>query len=486
MRKFHLLFLPLLLILSGFVRPVAADDAKADRENDQGASGSIQGQVVDSSGAAITAAKVTLSNAVTGFQINTETDQSGGFKFFTVPFNEYKISVEAAGFQTVEQGVDLHSSVPAQVTITLKVAAINEQVSVTAEQTNQVDSDQTSSDTALNTSMVGKLIGPAQAKGGLEKLVQSAPGIVVDDNSRIHARGSEANVSTVVNGIPITDNMSAIFSTSIDPKSASQVEVLTGGIPAEFGDKLGAVVNLTTKSGLDMPISGEISGGIGSFVTGDMDASFGGHTGKFGWFTAFSGSTSHRYLDPPSVDNFHNVGRTVSNLTTLDYNPTSNDFFKVTLMFGGSNFFVPNRLDQEIAGQDQRQHLRSYSESISWHHLFNQTTLADFSFFHRTSTANLNSNPLSNPVVAFQDRTLTNYGFIGALSYVGHGQTIKTGFQYTRTPINENFSFYPTDPNAFAPVTTLTGQVVPNPVLQFSAASPFVFNGRQAGNEVSW
>jgi hypothetical protein len=457
----------------------------AGEEPTQTTTGSIQGQVVDSSGAAVSGATVTVYNSGTGFQATTKTDDSGTFKTFNVPYNDYKVKVELRGFQPAEQPVDIHSAIPAQLTFTLTVAAVSEQVNVTADQTHTVESDQTSADTDLNTSMVGKLIGGAPAKSGLAAMVQTAPGVVTDDNQRIHVRGSESNVQTVVNGVAITDNMSAIFSTSIDPRTSSQVEVITGGIPAEFGHTLGAIVNLTTKSGLNMPISGSLSGGLGSLETGDIAASFGGHAGKFGWFTSLSGTTTHRYLDPPTIANFHNVGRTASNLTTLDYNPTPNDFLKVTLMFGGSNFMVPNRLDQETAGQDQRQQLRSYSESLSWHHLFTPTLLSDLSVFHRTSTAELISNPESTPVVASQNRTLTNYGFQASISYASHGHTLKTGVQYTRTPIDEKFSFYPTDVEAFGPITTLGGTVVQNPVLQFSAGAPFVFNDHATGNEIS-
>src|SRR5262249_25115629 len=370
-------------------------------------------------------------------------------------------------------------------TFTLTVAAVSEQVNVTADQAHTVERDQTSADTDLNTAMVGKLIGGAPAKSGLAAMVQTEAGVVTDDNQRIHVRGSESNVQTVVNGVPITDNMSAMFSTSIDPRTSSQVEVITGGIPAEFGHTLGAVVNLTTKSGLNMPISGSLSGGIGSLQTGDVAATFGGHAGKFGWFTSLSGSTTHRYLDPPGIENFHNVGRTANNLTAFDFNPNPNDFFKVTLMFGGSNFMVPNRLDQEIAGRDQRQRLGSYSESLSWHPLFTQPLLSALSVCHRTSTAELISNPLSSPVVAFQNRTLTNYGFQASLSYANHGHTFKTGVQYTRTPIDERFSFYPTAAESFPPITTLSGTVVQNPVLQFSAGNPFLFKARATGDEIS-
>jgi hypothetical protein len=470
-----------LVVLS--VGPALKSTAAADDDGNQATTGSIQGQVVDTSGASVSGAKITVYNPGTSFQATVQTDDSGAFKVFNVPYNDYKVRVEIQGFQPVEQAVDIHSAVPAQLTFTLSVAAVSEQVNVTPDQNHAIESDQTSADTDLNTSMVGKLIGGSPARSGLAAMVQTAPGVVTDDNQRLHVRGTESNVQTVVNGVSITENMSAIFSPAIDPRSSSQVEVITGGIPAEF--TLGAIVNMTTKSGLNMPISGSLSGGIGSLETGDLAATFGGHASKFGWFTSLSGSTTHRYLDGPTIQNFHNVGRTASDLTTFDFNPTSNDFLKVTLMFGGSNFMVPNRLDQEIAGQDQRQQLRSYSESLSWHHLFNPTLLGDLSVFHRTSTAELISNPESTPVVAFQNRTLTNYGFQASISYAGHGHTLKTGVQYTRTPIDERFNFYPTDAASFPPITTAAGPVVQNPVLQFSAATPFVFSDHATGNEIS-
>ena len=276
------MILRLRLYLAGFLLLAFVPGTRSHAAGDptQTTTGSIQGQVVDSSGAAVSGANVTVYNSGTGFQATVKSDDSGTFKIFNIPYNDYKVKIELQGFQTAEQSVDIHSAVPAQLTFTLTVAAVSEQVNVTADQTHTVESDQTSADTDLNTTMVGKLIGGSPAKSGLAAMVQTAPGVVTDDNQRIHVRGSESNVQTVVNGVPITDNMSAIFSTSIDPRTSSQVEVITGGIPAEFGDKLGAIVNLTTKSGLNMPISGSLSGGMGSLETGDVAATFGGHVSK--------------------------------------------------------------------------------------------------------------------------------------------------------------------------------------------------------------
>ena len=458
--------------------------AAAANEPSQATIGSVQGQVSDPQGAALPGATVTLMNSITNYKVSAKTDDAGAFKFLNVPFNTYKLSVEAEEFQPAEQIVDVHSAVPTQVSAQLAVKSLSAEVSVSAGDNHLIEADRVSADTDLNTPLLLNNIGPAPSRG-LQKMVESAPGVVADDGGRIHVRGSESNVQTVINGVPVTENMSAIFSTSIDPRTASHVEVLTGGIPAEFGDKLGAVININTKSGLDMPISGEITGNIGSFSTGDASASFGGHAKKFGWFTAFSGSTTHRYLDPPTIENFHNTGRSASNLSTLDYTLSQTDFFKLTLIFGGSNFQVPNRLDQERAGQDQRQRQRNHSEFFAWQHIFSQNIVANLSVFNRTSTGELMSNPLSTPAVAFQDRRLANYGFISSLSYAGHGHTFKTGIQYTRTPVRENFSFYPTDPDAFEPITDDNGNLFPNPVLAFSAANPFVFHDRRTGRTSS-
>ncbi|HXG91097.1 MAG TPA: TonB-dependent receptor [Blastocatellia bacterium] len=473
-------FLTLIILIATAAGGTLQCFASALDEGAQSTVGSIQGQVTDASGAVVAGATVTLSNSITSYKVTTQTDETGAFKFLNIPFNTYKLTVEVSGFQPSEQTVDVHSAVPAQLTIQLQVAAIGETVNVTAGDTHMIESDRVSADTDLNTTLMMRSIGPAPSRG-LQKMVESTPGVVADDNGRIHPRGSESNVQTVINGVPVTENLSAIFATSIDPRNASHVEVLTGGIPAEFGDKLGAVVNVNTKSGLDMPISGEITGGFGNFSTGDIAAMFGGHVRKFGWFTNFSGTTSDRYLDPPTIDNFHNFGRTLSNLTTFDFNPNPNDLFKLTLVFGGANFQVPNRAEQELARQDQRQRQRNYYQFLSWQHLFTQTTVANFSVFNRRSTAELFSNPLSTPVVAFQDRSLTNYGFIGSVSYAGHGHTFKTGLQYTRTPVRENFSFYPTDASVFPPIQDENGTFFPNPVLRFSAANPFVFNDHRAG-----
>ena len=442
---------------------------------------SVQGTVKDPTGALVPGAKVVVTQPLTRYEQATQTDAQGSFKLVNLPFNTYKVRVEASGFQPLEQSIDLETTLPQTLDLSLSVEEATAAVTV-SDNGAMLETDRTSSDTDLSQTILERPLGAAPSRA-IESMVASTPGFVTDDNGRMHPRGSESQVQYVVDGVPVTDNMSAIFSTSLDARTLRTVEVLTGGIPAEFGDKLAGIINVNTKSGLEGPTQGGLSFSGGSFSTGEIAADFSTHTKKLGFITNLSTSTSQRYLDPPTIDNFHNFGRTGKGFFRLDYQFDANNSLKSVLNFGGSNFQVPNRLAQELAGQDQRQQLRDNSQNITYQHIFSPNTVAQFSFFHRQSHAELTSNPESTPVVAFQDRTLQNYGGIGSVALTRGRHNIKVGGQFTITPIDEQFSFYPTV--AFPDLQDQNGNIVPNPVDDFNAANPFLFNGSKTGRTLS-
>jgi outer membrane receptor protein involved in Fe transport len=444
--------------------------------------GSIQGVIKDPTGALVPNARVSVIQPVTGYNQTTQTDAQGSFKLVNVPFNTYKVRVEATGFQPAEQSVDLETTVPLNVDLSLSLEEATAAVTITTGAGAMLETDRTSSDTDISQTILERPIGAAPSRA-IESIVASTPGFVTDDNGRMHPRGSESQVQYVVDGVPVTDNMSAIFSTSLDARTLRSVEVLTGGIPAEFGDKLAGVINVNTRSGLEGPTQGGISFSGGSFSTGEAAVDFSTHTKKLGFLTNLSASTSQRYLDPPTLDNFHNFGRTGKGFFRLDYQFDANNSLRGVFNFGGSNFQVPNRFAQELAGQDQRQRLRDNAQNIGFTHIFSPNTIAQFSFFHRQSNSKLLSNTLSTPVVANQDRTLQNYGAIGSLALSRGTHNIKFGGQVTITPLDEHFSFYPTTP--FPDLQDDEGNVFPNPVNNFNAANPFVFNQSKTGRTLS-
>lgn len=444
--------------------------------------GSLQGVVKDPNGALVPEAKVTVTQPVTGYHQTVQTDAQGTFKLVNIPFNTYKVRAEAAGFQPLEQSVDLETTIPVNLDLALSLDQASAVVTVSTNAGAMIETDRTSSDTDLNQTILERPLGAAPSRA-IETMVASTPGFVTDDNGRMHPRGSESQVQFVIDGVPVTDNMSAIFSTSVDARTLRTVEVLTGGIPAEFGDKLAGVISVNTRSGLEGPTQGGVSFSGGSFSTGEVAADFSTHTKKLGFLTNVSASTSQRYLDSPTLDNFHDFGRTGKAFFRLDYQFNTNNTIRGVFNFGGSNFQVPNRVVQELAGQDQRQHLRDSSQNISFQHIFSPNTVAQLSFFHRQSNAKLLSNPSSTPVVAEQDRTLQNYGGIGSLALTRGSHNIKFGGQFTITPIHEHFTFYPSTP--FPDLEDEDGNVFPNPVNNFTASSPFTFNGSNTGRTLS-
>ena len=444
--------------------------------------GIIQGVVKDPTGALVPNARITVTQPVTGYQQTTQSDAQGSFKLVNLPFNVYKVRAEAPGFQSAEESIDLETTIPMNLDLSLSLEQTSAAVTITTDAGAMLETDRTSSDTDISQRILERPVGAAPSRA-IESIVASTPGFVTDDNGRMHPRGSESQVQYVVDGIPVTDNMSAIFSTSLDARTLRTVEVLTGGIPAEFGDKLAGVINVNTRSGLEGPTQGGVSFSGGSFSTGEAAFDFSTHTKKLGFIANLSTSTSQRYLDPPTIDNFHNFGRTGKAFFRLDYQFDANNSLRGVFNFGGSNFQVPNRFNQEVAGQDQRQRLRDNAQNISYQHIFSPNSVAQFSFFHRQGDVALLSNTLSMPVVANQDRTLQNYGGLGSLSLTRGTHNLKFGGQFTITPVDEHFSFYPT--THFPDLIDDEGNVLPNPVNSFSATNPFVFNQSKTGRTLS-
>ena len=444
--------------------------------------GTVQGTVKDPTGALVPNAKVTITQPVTGYTQTTQTDQQGAFKLVNIPFNTYKVRAEAADFQPAEQSIDLESTIPANVDLSIALAGATAAVTVTTDNSAVLESDRTSSDTDISQTILERPLGATPSRA-IESMVASTPGFVTDDNGRMHPRGSESQVQYVIDGVPVTDNLSAIFSTSLDARTMRTVEVLTGGIPAEFGDKLAGIINVNTRSGLEGPTQGGLSLSGGSFSTGEVAADFSTHTQKFGFLTNLSTTSSRRYLDPPSIDNFHNAGQTGKGFARLDYQIDINNTLRGVFTFGGSNFEVPNKQFQQIAGQDQRQRLRDNSQNFNYQHIFSPNTLAQVSFFHRGSHATLTSNAESTPVFATQDRTLNNFGGLASLSLTRGAHNLKIGGQVTVYPVDEHYTFYPTVP--FPDLVDENSNLVPNPINSFDAGNPFLFNQAKTGRTLS-
>ena len=201
-----------------------------------GNAGSLNGVVVDVSGAVVPGAKVEIRNPVSGFDRTAVTDDSGKFIFANIPFNPYHLSVTAPGFAAYGGDVELRSSVPVAATIKLQIEGSTTSVTVEANGGDLIEGDPTFH-TDVDKNLFEKLPLESQSSSVSSLVTLSTPGIAADSNGLFHGLGDHAENSFSVDGQPITDQQSKVFSNQIPLDAIQSMEVISGAPPAQYGDK---------------------------------------------------------------------------------------------------------------------------------------------------------------------------------------------------------------------------------------------------------
>ena len=321
-------------------------------------SGTLTGIVTDPSGASPAGApKVELRNAVTGYQHAVNTAADGTFRFNSVQSNTYQLTVSAAGFAAASQQVEIHGSVPVNVNLTLQLAAENTTVNVEASGAT-VETDPSAHEDVDRSSFL-KL--PTFDAGGQlsQAITYSTGGVAADANGFFHPLGDHAQVSFVIDGQPISDQQSKMFSTQMPTNALQSMELISGAPDAQYGDKSSLIVNASTRSGLgaSKPF-GSIESQWGSFGTWGGSATFGFGGPKYGNFTAVNASRSGHFLDSPELLPIHDIGNNESIVDRIDWQPDGADSFHLNLFVARNWFQIPNSLRSTRPGSEAaRAHL---------------------------------------------------------------------------------------------------------------------------------
>src|SRR5881296_2325466 len=398
------------------------------------ASGTIEGTVVDSTGAIVVGAMVEIRNPITGFEQIALTDSIGTFRFTNIPFNPYHLQVSQPGFAPAAQDVNVRSAVTVPIKVTLSVAGISETVQVEAggqdilENVPYAHAD-------VNISTLDKLPMFSPASGLSDAIVLSSPGVVADSNGFFHPLGDHAQTSFAIDGQPISDQQSKAFSTQIPVNAIQNMEIITGTPNAEYGDKTSLVVNATTRSGLGLTQPrGGVLAQYGSFGTPSVEANVGVGGPKAGWFIAANGLRSGRFLDTPEFMPIHAIGNHEDAFNRFDFVPSSKDAIHLNFFLARNWFQTPNTLDQP--NQDQRQKVVTFNIAPGYQHTFGPTTLLTLNAFVRQDRVHYYPSPDSaddTPATLSQSRRLTNWGVRGDVSYSIAHHNLKIGGQLTQT-----------------------------------------------------
>ena len=306
-----------------------------------GNSGAIRGTVTDPSGAVVPGASVTLDNARSGLLRTVPTDATGQFLFSNVPFNPYRVTVNANGFAPLTSDFELRSVVGTSLKLTLQIAAASQSVTVEASG-DLIETDPTfHSD--VDRELFTKVPLESESSGLSSLVTLSTPGVAADSNGLFHGLGDHASNSFSVDGQSITDQQSKVFSNQIPANSIQSIEVISGAPPAEYGGKTSLVIVATTRSGQGVTTpTGSVNSSYGSFgsASGGFDLAYGGK--KWGNFIEADGLNSGRFLDPPEFIVFHDKGNEQNIFDRVDYNFTAVDSVHLDLNYSRSWFQTPN------------------------------------------------------------------------------------------------------------------------------------------------
>ena len=418
---------------------------------------SITGVVLDSSGAVIVNALVEVRNPVSGFSRNAATDVAGKFTIPNVPFNSYHLMITAKGFDAYAQDVDVRSTVPVDLSIALKVEGSSESVTVEANGEDLLEKSSTFH-TDIDRGLFDKLPLESQSSSLSSLVTLSSPGIAADSNGLFHGMGDHAENSFSVDGQPITDQQSKVFSNQIPLDSIASMEVISGAPPAEFGEKTSVVINATTRSGqgLTKP-TGSVTASYGSFGTSTAGFNLGYGGQKWGNFISVSGLNTGRFLDPPEFTVIHAKGNEENLFDRIDYQVSKADSIQLNLGFTRSWFQNPNSFDNVLhTGQtdpsgdplgptDQRSQIKTFNIAPSWTRLLSANSVFTLGGFVRKDQYNYypspnafdDLSPIQQETIA-QDRSLTNAGLRAAFSYVKGMHNLKVGATYQQTLLDEN------------------------------------------------
>ena len=244
------------------------------------------------SGGVIAGATVEISNPVSGFQPRDHHGQSmAAFGFTNVPFNPYHLVVTAPGICVVHagRGCALDGADDA-CRSALKIGTAATSITVEASGGDLVETESTFH-TDVDQGLIDRLPLESASSSVTSLVTLVSPGVAADSNGNMHGLGDHAQNSFSVDGQPITDQTSKVFSNQLPSDSMQSMEVISGAPPAEFGDKTSLVIKVTTKSGLGVTTpTGSVTTSYGSFGTGNRGI-------QPGVWRARSGATSSPRAD---------------------------------------------------------------------------------------------------------------------------------------------------------------------------------------------
>ncbi len=313
--------------------------------------GIIEGTVLGDGDRRIAGAKVQLLTR-DGRPVDEHvTDPAGHFEFEQVPFGTYRIRAAGADGLVAEQEVRVASGDVLVASISLRPAAEQQVVVQGRRPVAPPPAKVPSSVSSLDREQIEDL--PRGDTQSVNEILATQPGFVYDAFGNLFARGNHANIQYQLDGVPLPDSVSGLFGGFLSPKLIDGMEVLTGGLGVEYGQRLAAVVNLNSRRPPDEG-EGEVELQAGSYATLNPSVLYGKRMGAWSVLAGGSYRTTDRALDPAVPDLVqHAGGDEERGFLKVEYDPS--DRTHVTLLGAYAHNFYRIPIDTTVGPLDPSQ-----------------------------------------------------------------------------------------------------------------------------------
>ena len=415
--------------------------------------GELRLKVQDPSGLGVKTSIQILSEA-NGYRSTLTTSDQGTLDLQRLAYGIYRLELDPPGFAPVSQSVEIRSLLPTELTIQLQLPTVTESLTVNSAAT-LIDPDQAGSVSQVGPELIQNRLGSIPGRS-VQDLVNSQPGWLYEGNAVLHPRGSEYQTQFVVDGIPLTDNRSPSFGPAIDADDVQSLTVYTAGIPAEYGRKMGGVVEVNTLQDSQPGFHGQLDLSGGSFSSAGASATgqYVGARNTIGG--SLSGAMTDHYLNPVVPQNYSNTGTLGDFSANFERDLSASDRLRFIVRHEISRYDIPNEFLQQAAGQRQTADNIETMGIVSYDHTFSPHAIADFRAMVRDNANDFNSNPQSDPIEVFQHNYIRE-GYFKASATLDRGHhEIKFGLESDSIFLNEDFNYQITDPSRFDDDTPLT------------------------------
>jgi hypothetical protein len=218
--------------------------------------GDVRGKVEDGDGLGVPGVTLALTGANIAGELHATSGPDGTFRFVSVPPGGHELTVRREGFAPARYAVAVRLDEVTFVPVTLQVAATAAEEIVVEEARPVIDASRSITSTAMSDELiqslpVGRSFQDVTAMApGVYGRVDTQDGGPSNGNPSVRGEGQYGN-NYLVDGISTRDPATKTFGSDVNFDAIEEVQVYTDGLPAEYGEATGMLVNVVTKDGGD-------------------------------------------------------------------------------------------------------------------------------------------------------------------------------------------------------------------------------------------